>query len=54
MDLKTRPIYMLPIGDSLQVIQTASEGVEKDIPCKWKSNKHKSSNTCVRQNIFLT
>ena len=40
MDTKTRLIYMLSIRDPLQTqghIQT--EGMEKDIPCKWKSKK---------------
>ena len=35
---KTRPIYMLPIGNPLQIsrhIQTESERMEKYIPCKW-------------------
>ena len=33
---------MLSTRDPLQTqghIQTESEGMEKDIPCKWKSNK---------------
>ena len=35
----TTPIYMLLTRDPLQTwghIQTESEGMEKDIPCKWK------------------
>ena len=35
---KTRPIYMLLIGNPLQIsrhIQTESERMEKYIPCKW-------------------
>ena len=42
MDTKTRPIYMLSTRDPPQTqghIQTESEGMEKDIPCKWKSKK---------------
>ena len=37
MDIKTRPLYMLPVRDPPQTkghIQTESEGLEKDIPCK--------------------
>ena len=41
---KTRPIiwqiYMSPTRDSLHIqrhTQTESEGMEKGIPCKWKS-----------------
>ena len=36
---KTRPVCMLLIKDSLQKLghtQTKGEGMEKDIPCKWK------------------
>ena len=29
---------------------TESEGMEKDIPCKWKSKESWSSNSHVRQN----
>ena len=42
MDTKTRPVYTLPTRDPLQTqehVQTESEGMEKDIPCKWKANK---------------
>ena len=41
-EYKTRSIYMLSTGDPLQTqghIQTESERMEKDIPCKWKSKK---------------
>ena len=31
-------------------IQTESEGIEKDIPCKWKSKESWSSNSHIRQN----
>ena len=37
MDIKTRPLYMLPTRDPPQItghIQTESEGLEIDIPCK--------------------
>ena len=40
MDTKTRAIYVLSIRDPPQNqghIQTESEGMEKGIPCKWKS-----------------
>ena len=50
---KTRPINMLSTRDPLQTygyIQTESEGMEKDIPCKWKSKESWSSNTHIRQN----
>ena len=36
-------IYMLSTRDPLQIqghIQTESEGMEKDIPCKWKLNNN--------------
>ena len=41
MDTKTRPIYVLSTTDPLQTyrnIQTESEGMEKDIPCKSKES----------------
>ena len=40
MDTKTRPVYMLSTRDPIQTygyIQTESEGMKNDIPCKWKS-----------------
>ena len=55
MDAKTRPIYMLSTSDPLQTyghIQTESEGMEKDIPCKWKSKESWSSNSHNRQIDF--
>ena len=55
MDTKTRPVYMLSTRDTLQTkghIQTESEGIEKDIPCKWKSKESWSSNPRVRQSIL--
>ena len=39
------------IRDPLQTTghkQTESEGMEKDIPCKWKSKETWSSNTLIR------
>ena len=42
MDTKARPIYMLYTRAPLHTkghIQTEREGMEKDIPCKWKSKK---------------
>ena len=33
-------------------MQTESEGMEKDIPCKWKSRESWSSNSHIRQNTF--
>ena len=50
MDTKTIPIDMLSTRDSLQTeehIQTEGEGMEKDIPCKWKSEESWSSNTRI-------
>ena len=44
MDTKTRAVYMLSTSDPLQTeeqILTESEGMEKDIPCKWKSKEKK-------------
>ena len=42
MDKKTRPIYMLPPKDSLQIeryTKTKSKGMEKVISCEWKGKK---------------
>ena len=42
MDTKTRPLYMLSIRKRPQTqehIQTESEGLEKDISCKWRPKK---------------
>ena len=39
MDTKTRPLYVLSTKDPPQNkghIQTESEGLEKDISCKWR------------------
>ena len=48
MDTETRPIYILSTIDPLQTyrhVQTESEGMEKDLPCKWKSKESWNSNT---------
>ena len=53
MNTKTRPVYILSTRDLLQTqrhIQTESEGMEKDIPHKWKSKESWSSNSHIRQN----
>ena len=55
MDTKTKPIFMLSTRDPLQTqghIQTESEGMEKDIPCKWKSEESWTSNSHIRQIDF--
>ena len=42
MDTKIRPLYMLSTRDPPQTqghIQTESEGLEKDISCKWRPKK---------------
>ena len=44
---------MLLTSDSLQIerhTQTESKGIEKVIPCKWKSQESQGSNTYNRQN----
>ena len=48
MDTQARPVYMLSTRDPPQTqghIQTESEGMVKDIPCKWKSKESWSSYT---------
>ena len=55
MDTKTRPLYMLSTRDPLQNkghIQTESEGLEKDILCKWRPKESKSINTHIRKINF--
>ena len=42
-------VYKRPTSD-LGHILTESEGMEKDIPCKWKSKESRSSNSHNRQN----
>ena len=39
-----------PTPQNMGHIQTESEGLEKDIPCKWKSKENWSRNTHIRQN----
>ena len=44
MNTKTRTVYMLSTTEPIQTqghIQTESEGMEKHIPCKWKSKEIK-------------
>ena len=50
---KTRPLHILSTRDPLETyghIQTESEGMEKDTPCKWKSKESWSSNSHIRRN----
>ena len=51
MDTKTKPLYILSTRDPPQNkghIQTESEGLEKDIPCKKRLKESRSSNTLIR------
>ena len=51
MDKKTRPLYMLSTRDPAQTKghkQTESDGLEKDISCKWRSKESWSSTTHIR------
>ena len=51
METKTRPLCMLSTRDPPQNkghIQTESEGLEKDIPCKQGPKERRSSNTRIR------
>ena len=41
-------VYKKPTSDLGRHIQTESEGMEKDIPCKWKSKESWSSYTHIR------
>ena len=41
-------VYKTPTLD-LGHIQTESEGMEKNIPCKWKSKESWSNNSHIRQ-----
>ena len=53
MDTKARPLYILSTRDPPQTqgqIQTESEGLEKDISCKWRPKESRNSNTHMRQN----
>ena len=50
MDTKARPLYMLPTRDPPQSkghIQTESEGLEKDISCKWRPKKKKKTRVAI-------
>ena len=50
--IQNKTIYKLSIRDPLQTqghIQTESEEMEKDIPCKWRSKGSWSSNAHIRQ-----
>ena len=42
-------VYKRPTSD-LGTHKTESEGMEKDIPCKWKSKESWSSNSHIGQN----
>ena len=44
---KSKPVDMLSSR-----MQTDSEGMEKGIPCRWKSKENWSSKTHIRQNRF--
>ena len=55
MDTKTRPLYMLATRDPPQNrghIQTESEELEKDIPCKQRPKESRSSNTHIDKTDF--
>ena len=57
MDTKTRPLYMLSTWDlpwNKGHIQTESEGLEKDIPCKYRPKESRSSNTIPDKIDFKT
>ena len=48
-----RPLYMLSTRDPPQTkghIQIESEGLEKDISCKWRPKENRSGNTHIRYN----
>ena len=44
-------IYKRFVSDS-KTYKIQSEGVEKDVLCKWKPKKSKGNYTYVKQNIF--
>ena len=53
MDTKTSPIYMPSSRDPLHFqgrIQSESERMEENIPCKQESKESQSNNTDIRQN----
>ena len=48
-----KPLYVLSTRDTPQTkgyILTETEGLEKDISCKWRTKESKSSSTHARQN----
>ena len=50
MDTKTRPLYMLSTREQSQTkehMQTESEGLEKDISCKWRPKKKKKAGVAI-------
>ena len=49
MDIKTNTCCLQEIHFRSRDIQTESERMEKDIPCKEKSKERQSSNTHIRQ-----
>ena len=52
MDIKTRPVFMLPTRDPLQNkghLQTESEGLEKEISLKWRPKKPKKKQNKTKQ-----
>jgi len=53
---KNKTLYMLSMTDPPQNrghIQTESEGLEKDIPCKHRQKESRSSNTHIRKKQTL-
>ena len=51
MDKKTRPLYMLSTRDPPQNkghVWTESEGLEKDISCKWRPKESRTSKNHIR------
>lgn len=55
MDYETKPNNILPTRDSFHLqghMQAQSEGVEKDIQCKWKLKESRGSYTFIRQVDF--
>ena len=41
-------VYKKPPPQTKGHIQTESEGLEKDIPCKWRPKESRSNNTHIR------
>ena len=48
-NIRIYAVYKRPI-QTQRHIQTESEGMEKDIPCKWKTKESWSSNSHIRKN----